>query len=148
MGEKSKPSDESGEGKDVLLVAFGEVLRDYRKRMDPWPAQAQLSALAGLSPTVIGDLERGERTVKGPELVGICRALGVRVGDFLLDVRKAQLLALGEPVDEKPAEGTSAKAPVVYINVPFMGDLDRTVQVLHDVIKRFPKPEDEEGPRS
>lgn len=141
MVETAKPSEESGEGKDVLLVAFGEVLRDYRKRMEPRPNQAQLSAMAGLAGTAIGDLERGERTVKGPELVPICRALGVRVRDFLLDVMKAQLLAVGEAVDEEPAP---KQAPPVYLNVPFMGDLDSTVQVLRDVIKKLPKTGDKD----
>lgn len=144
MVEKSKPSEESEEseeGKDVLLVAFGEVLRDYRKRMEPRPTQSRLSKLAGLTPTVIGDLERGERTVKGPELVPICRALGVRVRDFLVDVMKAQLLALGEAVDEEPA---AKQTPPVYISVPFTGDLDSTLRCVHDMIKKLPKPEDKE----
>ena len=142
MAEKSKTSEESGEGKDVLLVAFGEVLRDYRKSLDPWPTQARLSSLAGLSPSVIGDLERGERTVKGPELVSICRALGIPVRDFLVTVMKAQLLALGEPMDEKPAEEAAAKAPNIYLTVPFTGgDLSNTVDFLHDLIKKLPKPE-------
>ena len=138
MAEKS---EESGEGKDVLLAAYGEVLRDYRKKMEPRPTQAQLSEMAGLRPTVIGDVERGGRAVKGPELVPICRALGVGVRDFLGDVMKAQLLAVGEAVGEEPA---AQQAPPVYLNVPFMGDLDSTVQVLHDLIKKFPKPDGKE----
>lgn len=126
----------------MLQAAFGEVLRDHRKRMAPRPTQAQLSALAGLSPTVIGDLERGERTVKGPELVGICRALGVRVGDFLASVMEAQLRALGEPLDEKPAE--EWKAPDIYLTLPFRGDPESVVRVLYDVIKKLPKSEGRE----
>ncbi|HET9225690.1 MAG TPA: helix-turn-helix transcriptional regulator [Thermoanaerobaculia bacterium] len=124
----------------MLQAAFGEVLRGYRKRMEPRPTQAQLSALAGLPATVIGDLERGWRTVKGPELTRICRALGVRVGDFLAEVMKAQLLALGESVDEKPAE--EAKALDLYLTVPFQGDLDSTVRALRDVFKKLPKLEE------
>lgn len=124
----------------MLLAAFGEVLRDYRKRMVPRPTQAQLSALAGLPATVIGDLERGGRTVKGPELTRICRALGVRIGEFLAEVMKAQLLALGESVDEKPAEG--AKALGLYLTVPLQGDLDSTLRVLHDAFKKLPKSEE------
>ena len=141
MVEESEPAEESGEGKDVLLAQLGKVLRDHRKKMKPRPNQAQLSAMAGLSPTAVGDLERGERTVKGPELVPICRALGIGVRDFLVEVMKAQLLALGEPVDEEPA---AKQAPPVYLNVPFMGDLDSTVRVLRDMFKKIPKPEGKE----
>ena len=79
--------------------------------------------------------------VKGPELVPICRALGVGVRDFLGDVMKAQLLAVGEAVEEEPA---AQQAPPVYISVPLMGDLDSTIRVLRERFKKIPKPEDKE----
>lgn len=145
MAAKSNPSEGAGEGKDVLRMGLGEVLRDYRKKLRPGLTQAQLSAQAQLPPTAIGDLERGERTIKGPELKSICRVLGVEVKEFMERVKKAQLRAMGEPEGEEAEEAGSAKAPDLYLTVPVTdGDLDGMIKVLHRMIRarRPASPED------
>lgn len=146
MVAKSNPSEGTGEGKDVLRVGLGVVLRDFRKRIKPGLTQAQLSAQARLPSTAVGDLERGERTIKGPELKSICRVLGVEVKDFMERVKRAQLRAMGEPEGDEPEEAASAKAPDLYLTVPVTGgDLDGVVRVLHRMIKarRPASPEEE-----
>lgn len=145
MVERSKPSEESGEGKDLLRVAFGDVLREYRKKMDSRPTQAQLSALAQLPSSAVGDLERGERTIKGPELKSICNVLGIRVRDFLARVMKEQLRAMGEPEGEEPEEAAPAKAPDLFLTLPLTGGSpDAVIQLLREWIKRHPFPEGRE----
>lgn len=147
MAAKSNLSEGDGEGKDVLRVGLGEALRDYRKKMMPGLTQAQLSAQAQLPSTAVGDLERGERTIKGPELKSICRVLGVEVKDFMEGVKKAQLRAMGEPESEEADEAAFTKAPDLYVTVPVTGgDLDGMIKVLHRMIKarRPASPEDAE----
>ena len=147
MAAKSNPSEGAGENKDVLRVGLGVTLRDYRKKMKPKMTQAQLSAQAQLPSTAVGDLERGERTIKGPEVKSICKVLGVEVKDFMERVKKAQLRAMGEPESEEPEEAASAKAPDFYVTVPVIGgDLDGMVKALHRAIKarRPARAEDEE----
>lgn len=145
MAAKSNLSEGDEEGKDVLRVGLGEALRDFRKRLMPGLTQAQLSAQAQLPSTAVGDLERGERTIKGPELQSICRILGVEVKDFMEAVKKAQLRAMGEPEGEETGEAAAAKAPDLYLTVPVTdGDLDGMIKVLHRMIKarRPASPED------
>lgn len=117
-------------------MGLGKTLRDYRKKMKPRLTQSQLSAHAQLPSTAVGDLERGERTIKGAELKSICKVLGVEVKDFMERVKRAQLRAMGEPEGGEPEEAASAKAPDLYLTVPVMdGDLDGLVRVLHRMIK-------------
>ena len=147
MAEKSNLSEGDGEGKDVLRVGLGEALRDFRKRLKPGLTQAQLSAQAQLPSTAVGDLERGERTIKGPELKSICSILGVEVKDFMEGVKKAQLRAMGEPESEEDDEAAFTKVPDLYVTVPVTdGDLDGMIKVLHRMIKarRPASPEDAE----
>lgn len=144
MAAKSEGAEEN---RDVLRVGLGKTLRDYRKKMKPRLTQTQLSAQAELPSTAVGDMERGDRTIKGPELKSICNVLGVEVKDFMERVKKAQLRAMGEPESEEPEEAPSAKAPDFYVTVPVMGgNLDGVVKALHRMIKarRPANPEDEE----
>lgn len=146
MAAKSNPSEGNGEGKDVLRVGLGLVLRDYRKKRKPGLTQAQLSAQARLPSTAVGDLERGERTIKGEELKSICAVLGVAVKDFMERVKRAQLRAMGEPEGEEPGEADALRSPDIYVTVPVKeGDLDGAIRVLHRMIKarRPASPEDE-----
>jgi len=146
MAAKPNSSTGAGEGRDVLRVGLGEVLRDYRKKMKPRLTQGQLSAQAQLPSTAVGDLERGERVIKGPELKSLCKVLGVEVKDFMERVKRAQLRAMGEAVDEEPEEAAAAKAPEFYVTLPVTdGDLDGVIRVLHSAIKarRPVRPEDE-----
>src|SRR5688572_14267789 len=97
MAAKTNQSEASEEGRDLLRVAFGDVLRDCRKDSKPKLSQAVLSAQAELPSNAIGDLERGERVIKAGELKRICKVLGIPVKVFMERVNRAQLKALGEP---------------------------------------------------
>lgn len=83
---------------DLFVDSLGEVLRSRRKRMNL--SQQVLSVRAGLAPHVVGNLERGNRTLRAHELVRICDALNVRSDIFLEEVKKAQLKAL-HPIEEE-----------------------------------------------
>src|SRR5262245_1503906 len=136
MAAKSNSSPETGEGRDVLRVGLGAVLRDYRKKMKPRLTQDQLSAQAQLPSTAVGDLERGERAIKGAELKSLCKVLGVEVKDFMERVKRAQLQAMGESVDEELEEAAAAKTPELYVTMAVTdGDLDSAIRVLHSAIK-------------
>jgi transcriptional regulator with XRE-family HTH domain len=149
MAVKSKQSEESGEGKDLLRVAFGEVLREYRKEIKPKVRQAVLSARAGLPSNAIGDLERGERMIKSGELKSICKVLGVSVKVFMDKVQRAQLKALGEPESgEGLDEAASAKAPdQLYLTLALAGrNVEDVIRMVHRMINASgsPSPEEEE----
>lgn len=83
---------------DLFVDSLGEVLRNRRKRMNL--SQQVLSVKAGLAPHVVGNLERGNRTLRAHELVRICAALNVPSAIFLEEVKKAQLKAL-HPIEEE-----------------------------------------------
>lgn len=83
---------------DLFVDSLGEVLRSRRRRLNL--SQQVLSVKAGLAPHVVGNLERGNRTLRAHELVQICAALGVPSAVFLEEVKKAQLKAL-HPIEEE-----------------------------------------------
>lgn len=83
---------------DLFVNSLGEVLRSRRRRMNL--SQQVLSVKAGLAPHVVGNLERGNRTLRAHELVRICIALNVPSSVFLEEVKKAQLKAL-HPIEEE-----------------------------------------------
>ena len=83
---------------DLFVSSLGEVLRSRRRRMNL--SQQVLSVKAGLGPHVVGNLERGNRTLRAHELVRICIALNVPSSVFLEEVKKAQLKAL-HPIEEE-----------------------------------------------
>lgn len=83
---------------DLFVDSLGEVLRSRRRRMNL--SQQVLSVKAGLAPHVVGNLERGIRTLRAHELVRICVALNVSSSIFLEEVKKAQLKAL-RPIEEE-----------------------------------------------
>lgn len=138
MVARSKRSEESEGGKDLLRVAFGDVLRDYRKSK-PKLSQTVLSAQAGLPSNAIGDLERGERTVKAEELKSICKVLEVPVKAFLRKLQSAQLKALGETEESEEVAGfePALETDLFYFGVAVMrsgGKPDDLVKILHKLI--------------
>ncbi|HWN45329.1 MAG TPA: helix-turn-helix transcriptional regulator [Thermoanaerobaculia bacterium] len=147
MAAKSKQSEETGEGKDLLRVAFGRVLREYRNEIKPKVRQAVLSARAGLPSNAIGDLERGERTIKAGELKSICKVLGVSVKVFMNRVQRAQLKALGEPESvESLDEAASTKAPdQLYLTLALAGrNVEDVIRMVHRMINASGSPNPEE----
>jgi transcriptional regulator with XRE-family HTH domain len=148
MAAKSKQSEASEEGRDLLRVAFGDVLRDCRKDSKPKLSQAVLSAQAGLPSNAIGDLERGERVIKAGELKRICKILGISVKVFMERVNKAQLKALGEPESgEGLDEAASAKTPdQLYLTLALAGrNVGDVIRMVHRMINAsgLPSPEEE-----
>jgi transcriptional regulator with XRE-family HTH domain len=137
MAAKSKQSEGSGEGKDVLRVGFGDALRECRKEVKPRLSQVELSVRAELPSNAIGDLERGERTIKGPELKSICRVLGLPVPVFMARVNKAQLRALGEPESSEGPNGTaSARLPDLYLTMALGANTpEEVIRMIHKMIK-------------
>jgi transcriptional regulator with XRE-family HTH domain len=83
---------------DLFLKSFGEVLRSERKKQKL--SQQLLAVKAGLASNVVGDLERGNRTVRGGDLARLCLVLEVPVSSFLEKVAAAQIQAL-RPVEEE-----------------------------------------------
>lgn len=148
MAAKSKQSEESGEGRDLLRVGLGEALRECRKEFKPGLTQAELSAQAELPSNAIGDLERGERTIKGDELKSICQVLGVPLRVFMERATRAQLKALGEPEPSAElAEAAADRIPDFYLTVPFAGGrAEDVIRMVDRVIKarRPASPEDQE----
>lgn len=147
MAAKSKESEGLGEGKDVLRVGLGEVLRELRKEGEPRLSQTELSAQAGLPSNAVGDLERGDRTIKGEELKSICKVLGLQIKVFMARVNKAQLRALGEPEpDEEPEGAASARLPDFYLTVALAGRTpEEVIQMLHKAMKAGAPVKPEEG---
>lgn len=136
MAAKSKQSEESGDGKDLLRVAFGRVLRECRKEIRPKLSQAELSVRAQLPSNAIGDLERGERTIKAGELKRICQELGISARTLLERVKREQLKALGEPESEDLDETPPAKAQnQFYLTVALAGSKpEEILRIMHRMI--------------
>ena len=149
MAAKSKQSEGAEEGRDVLRVGLGEVLREQRREIKPRLTQAELSARAGLPSNAIGDLERGERTIKGEELKSICKVLGIRVNVFMEKVKRAQLRALGEVgAGEGLDEVAVAKAPdQLYLTLALAGrNVEDVIRMVHRMINASgPASPEEEG---
>lgn len=139
MAAKSKQSEGSEEGRDVLRVGLGEVLRESRKEIKPKLTQAELSARAGLPSNAIGDLERGERTIKGEELKSICKVLGIQIKVFMEKVKRAQLRAMGEPESSDEPQDT-ARLPDFFLTVPFAGGKAEDVIRMVDRVLKARKP--------
>ena len=62
-------------GKTEILKAFGEHVRELRKRRGL--SQERLAAEAGLDRTYVGGIERGERNVALVNIVKLAQALEV-----------------------------------------------------------------------
>lgn len=109
---------------DLFVDSLGEVLRSRRRRMNL--SQQALSVRAGLAPHVVGNLERGIRTLRAHELVRICDALNVSYAIVLEEVKKAQLKAL-HPIEEELRKGRPFEPPekrvleVVFFQGTFRG---------------------------
>ncbi len=141
----SEESPESGDVKDVLRVGLGGALRECRKEFKPKLTQAELSAQAELPSNAVGDLERGDRAIKGDEVKSICKALGIQVNVFMERVKKAQLRAMGEP-DSSPEPQDADRLPDFYLTLPFAGGkAEDVIRIVDRVIKarRPASPEDE-----
>jgi transcriptional regulator with XRE-family HTH domain len=149
MAAKSKQSEDPEEGKDVLRVGLGVALRECRKQVEPKLTQAELSARAGLPSNAIGDLERGERAIKGEELKSICKVLGIQLKAFMERVVKEQLRALGEPKSAEELDGgaASAKVPDLYLTMALAGNTpEEAIRIMHRMIRaRGPASPEDEG---
>jgi transcriptional regulator with XRE-family HTH domain len=67
--------------KDTVCVAFGKRIRTMRK-MHGW-SQEVLAEKAGLHPTYIGGIERGERNPSLINLARLAKALKVPLSDLM-----------------------------------------------------------------
>jgi len=65
----------------ILLPLLGATLRQYRQQRGLF--QAALATMTGLSPTYIGEIERGERNISVLSLVRIADALELPVAHLL-----------------------------------------------------------------
>jgi transcriptional regulator with XRE-family HTH domain len=59
---------------------LGATIRAYRKKADM--SQEKLAELADLHPVYVGNVERGEENISIDSLVGIAKAMKVRVRDL------------------------------------------------------------------
>jgi XRE family transcriptional regulator, regulator of sulfur utilization len=58
-----------------VAIAFGQALRDVR--VDKELTQEQLGLIAGVAPTFVGQIERGENQASLSIILKLARALGV-----------------------------------------------------------------------
>lgn len=89
-----------------MNIDIGSRLRKYRQS-HKW-SQTELAQRAGLSPTYIGMLERGEKIPKIETLYHLSELLGVNICDFLQplpsDSISAKLFAYAEKIKNLPSE--------------------------------------------
>lgn len=67
--------------KKLLLTAFGEVVREARKKSGL--SQEELADLAGLHRTYIGMIERGEKNITMLNAEKIAVALGMKLSELM-----------------------------------------------------------------
>ena len=68
---------------------FGRVLRAWRKKRDL--TQQELASESGLTRNLVGDLERGKRTVEREAFFALCRTLKITPSAFISEVDGALL---------------------------------------------------------
>jgi transcriptional regulator with XRE-family HTH domain len=68
-----------------LLVAFGKTLRD--RRLDTGLSQADLAHAAGLHPTYVSSVERGERNISLVNIWRLAEALNMPPAELLMPPR-------------------------------------------------------------
>jgi transcriptional regulator with XRE-family HTH domain len=72
---------------DRAKRAFGKAVRARRKALKL--TQEELADRAGVHPTYVGDVERGERNIALINILKIAKALGVKAGRLLDEVDSA-----------------------------------------------------------
>lgn len=70
-----------------VAIAFGQALRNIR--IEKALTQEQLALIAGVAPTFVGQIERGENQASFGVIVKLARAMGVKAA---LLVARAELL--------------------------------------------------------
>ena len=69
--------------KTKIRIEFGKKVRKYR--LNQGFSQEKLAEIAGLHPTYIGSVERGERNIALENIIVISRALGCSSKDLMPD---------------------------------------------------------------
>lgn len=67
----------------MIRMQFGEKVRS--RRLDKGLSQERLSELAGVHPTYLGSVERGERNISLENIIAIAEALGCSSKDLMPD---------------------------------------------------------------
>ena len=69
------------QSKTEILIAFGEMVRDFRKSKGL--SQEELAEKAGLHRTYVGMIERGERNISLSNISKIAKALDQPIHELL-----------------------------------------------------------------
>ena len=69
--------------KREILIKFGKKVRDERIRLGL--SQEELASRTGVHRTYVGMIERAEKNITLENIQKICRALGLKIGDFFSD---------------------------------------------------------------
>lgn len=69
--------------KREILIKFGKKVRDERIRLGL--SQEELASRTGVHRTYIGMIERAEKNITLENIQKVCRALGLKIGDFFSD---------------------------------------------------------------
>jgi transcriptional regulator with XRE-family HTH domain len=99
----------AAESKDPLRLAIGSLIKSRRSGFRDL-TQVALSTKAGLPSNAVGDLERGNRSIEGEELVRICIELDVPVLVFLEELRKSLARDLGR-IEQRLLEQRGKRSP-------------------------------------
>jgi transcriptional regulator with XRE-family HTH domain len=67
--------------KTLVRIAFGKEVR--RRRLELSLTQESLAELAGLHPTYLGSVERGERNISLENIISLARALKCSPRDLM-----------------------------------------------------------------
>jgi transcriptional regulator with XRE-family HTH domain len=99
----------AAESKDPVRLAVGSLIKSRRNGIRDL-TQVALSTKAGLPANAVGDLERGNRSIEGEELVRICIELDVPVLVFLEELRKSLARDLGR-IEQRLLEQRGKRSP-------------------------------------
>ena len=77
-----------------VMASLGAILRRHREASGR--SLGEVAPPAGISPAFLSEVERGRKDISTERLLGVCRALGVALGDLYLEL--ARELGAGEPV--------------------------------------------------
>lgn len=69
--------------KREILIKFGKKVRDERIRLGL--SQEELASRTGVHRTYVGMIERAEKNITLENIQKVCRALGLKIGDFFSD---------------------------------------------------------------
>jgi transcriptional regulator with XRE-family HTH domain len=91
------------------MLTLGSLIKSRRNGFRDL-TQIALSTKAGLPPNAVGDLERGNRSIEGEELVRICIALEIPVDSFLGDFKEALAKTL-RPIEQRIQQQRGNRMP-------------------------------------